>query len=318
MSFQDLTTNNSNKGKRPLLFKKQPHNQEDKKQLKQNQLKISSYQKDEISLDNKLQILNLPQNPEGQMICFPSGQEIVNPEVLYCKQQFRALNSEQKIQIQYLYILLQILIAQLPLRFTFIKLIKESNIYSSQFYENKILKPLIDENVHISEQVIRGSYVAYCCKELSLNIKFQSVVSIINLLATISFLIVANLVIFNIKYSESNSIIFLNTIYASQTVIYLIIINLFLIGTAKCNPKLIYASYFIGILSLIISAVQLCLSFIFRNGSTDAIIYNTVSSVASTFLIYLSTRAIRFVYSNLVKLLVLLSQIDQTQLQNCI
>ncbi|EAR90726.1 transmembrane protein, putative (macronuclear) [Tetrahymena thermophila SB210] len=318
MSNKILATNIQNKGKIPLLLNNQPHLQIPNEQVKQNyDISINNFQ-DETTPNNKLQIQNLPFHPQDQMICFPSGQEIVNPEVLYCKQKIRGLNSEIKIQIQYLFILLQILIAQLPLRFTFIQLICKSNIYSSQFCENKILKPLIAENVHISEQVIRGSYVAYCGKELSLNIKFQSIISIINLLVTLIFLITANLVIFNIKYSQSNAIIYLNAIYISQTIFYLIIIALFLVGTFKCNPKFVYAAYFIGILSLSLAALQLCFSFIFSNDSTGAQIYNAVSSLASTLLIYLSTRAIKAVYTDLVKLLVLLSQIDQKQLQNCV
>ncbi|KAL4486868.1 hypothetical protein ABPG72_009632 [Tetrahymena utriculariae] len=317
MSNNDLTTDIQNKAKLPLLFNEQSKQQQQNELLQQKQ-QIFPNQQDEISLNKKLQIQYLPCHPEGQIICFPSGEEIVNPEVLYCKRNIRGLNSETKILIQYLYILLQILIAQLPLKFTFIQLIYKSNIYSSQFCEKNVLKPLVAENLHVSEQVIRGSYVAYCCKELSSNIKCQSVVSIVNLFLTISFLIAAKLVIFNIKYSENYDKIYLNAIYISQTAFFSIVISLFLVGTFKCNPKLIQAAYFIGILSLFFAALQLCLSFIFRNDSMGALIYNIVSSIASTFLIYLSTRAIRCVYTDLVKLLVLLSQIDQKQLQNCV
>ncbi|EAR95989.2 transmembrane protein, putative (macronuclear) [Tetrahymena thermophila SB210] len=218
-------------GQQPLL---NPQYQDQNQQVNQQFAQQNYQQYNQLQNQNQNAQYN-PPAPQNQIMCFPNGQQILDPALLYCQQSIRKRNicDDNSTAVTNLMILLQLILAQLPLRFTFLQVAGNSNIYSSQFYEEKIIRPLITENTHVNEQIIRNSYVAYCSQILSQGMKSYSIFVIATLLVAIGYLAGMNLMYFNNKYSYINSIGSVNIIYICQIVFIIINLILFIFATLK-------------------------------------------------------------------------------------
>ncbi|EWS74340.1 transmembrane protein, putative (macronuclear) [Tetrahymena thermophila SB210] len=159
---------------------------------------------------NQLQVQNDQQNQnnrQNQIINFSNGQEMIDPDFLYCKQSMinKSCNDKRR-QVEKLSTLLSQVLSQLPLSFTSIQLIGKANIYSGLYCEEKIIKPLIAENTHVNEFLIRNGYVVNCCNILCSTIKSQSFIAVAILLSTLLYQSLLDFIYFNNTYSHINSI----------------------------------------------------------------------------------------------------------------
>ncbi|KAL4504138.1 hypothetical protein ABPG72_020976 [Tetrahymena utriculariae] len=295
-------------GQEPLLH---PQYQNQNQQMNQQFAQQNNQQYLQVQNQNQYN----PPASQNQILCFPNGQEILHPGLLYCEQNLRRRNicDDNSIAISNLMILLQLILAQLPLRFTSLQVVGNSNIYSIQFCEEKIIRPLITENTHVNEQIIRNSYVVNSSTILSSKLKSYSIVAIALQLVTSVYLICLNLVYFNNKYSYINSIGSANIIYICQIVLILITLILFLVATVKNYPRLVQYTYFANLINQLFICAEICCSFIIGYQYMDAYLANLYISMAPIILLLISTLIIKYIQINQVKLLVLIGQIDKNE-----
>ncbi|KAL4459486.1 hypothetical protein ABPG74_018099 [Tetrahymena malaccensis] len=301
----------NHQGQEPLLH---PQYQEQNQQINQQYAHQNYQQYPQIQNQNQYNQYNPPAS-QNQIVCFPNGQQIVDPGLLYCEQNVRRRNicEDNSLAITNLLILLQLISAQLPLRFTSLQVAGNSNIYSSQFCEEKIIRPLVAENTNINEQVIRNSYVIQSSFILSSKIKSYSIISIAIQLVTSIYLIVMNLVYFNNQYSYINSIGSANIIYICQIVLILIAIIILLIATLKNYPTLVQYSYFANVINQLFVTAEVCCSFIIGYNYMDAYLANLYISFGPIILLLISTIVTKYIQIYQVKLLVLICQLDKKE-----
>ncbi|KAL4459485.1 hypothetical protein ABPG74_018098 [Tetrahymena malaccensis] len=240
--------------------------------------------------------------------------EMIEPDFLYCKQSMinQSCNDKTK-QVQNLSILLQQVLSQLQLRFISIQLISKVNMYSGLYCEEKIIRPLINDNIHLDELVIRNGYVVNCCNILCSKMKSQALAAVVILFFTLLYQFLFDFIYYINTYSYINRISNVNFVFISQFSITSIIFILFLFSTLTFNIKILYACYILSIVNQLMVATEVSCSFIVGQEDSNAVFAYLYISFGLLALLLISCIIIKHIQINQVKLLVLVSNMEQNE-----